>query len=105
MVWLFVKHPLGARMERKKVMGAKGSGRRMAPVKGVRLGRRSCRVAYCNHYGPPKRSPRKKWNGCRYFTKVLEFLAEEMEASKKEWEGVAVITRSLGRWVPLKWMA
>ena len=55
-MWLFVKHPLGARVERKKVMGAKGSGRRMAPVKGVRLGRRSCRVAYCNHYGPPRRS-------------------------------------------------
>ena len=41
----------------------------------------------------------------RYLTKLLEFPEEEMEASRKEWEGVAIIIRSLGRWIPLEWVA
>ena len=40
-----------------------------------------------------------------YFIDVFEFLQEEMAAFRRKWENVAMFMRSLGRWVPLDWMA
>lgn len=37
----------------------------------------------------------------RCFSKVLELLGSVLEDSHRRWEGVAVIFRSLGRWVSL----
>ncbi|KAG1370128.1 hypothetical protein COCNU_15G004940 [Cocos nucifera] len=40
-----------------------------------------------------------------YFTDVLEFPEEEITASRKEWENLAIFVWSLGRRVPLDWVA
>lgn len=41
----------------------------------------------------------------RYFTKVLEFSDAVMEEFRRQWEKVAVFTRSLGQNVPVEWVA
>lgn len=41
----------------------------------------------------------------RYFTKVLEFLEDEIEKSRGQWEKVSVLARSLNRQVLIEWVA
>lgn len=40
----------------------------------------------------------------RFFNKILEFLEDEMEEARGEWDQVALLARSLGWRVPINWV-
>lgn len=91
----------------KKGAGGSGSGRSSGegvPEKGpwARAAQGTARQAWWmeNRFSPGEVEELQK-----YFTKVLDFPAERMRESRKQWEKRSILVRSIGQPVPSEWVA
>ncbi|XP_008796020.2 uncharacterized protein LOC103711587 [Phoenix dactylifera] len=80
----------------------------VAQGKGTNLGRKGERPAGRSRPAPwvtHRPTETEVARLCYHFSSVFELSVEPIEAARREWEGLALVGRSLGRWVPVEWVA